>query len=123
MAKRRTAETAKAFRSEFEDTKRELEPILASIEEAIASGGADARKVIEDKGRAFMALASELIDSAASDAASVAGNAAARTVEATGDAAENGIANLEECIRSRPLTSVSIAFVSGWVLSRFMAHR
>jgi ElaB/YqjD/DUF883 family membrane-anchored ribosome-binding protein len=119
MATHRTAETARAFQDTFRDTRQELEPILASIEEAIASGGADAKTVIAEKGQAFMALASEMLDAVAADTADMAGAAVGRAREAASD----GIACTEDCIRARPLTSVAIAFVSGWVLSRFMARR
>src|SRR5215470_8786889 len=106
MASRRTARTAQALWEEADDLRRQLGDIVTAMETAVAEGGSDAKKAVEEKGRTFINLASELVDSLASDARDAAG----RTLARARAARDEGLAEFEACVRDRPLTSVAIAF-------------
>ena len=119
MAARRTARTAQALWQEADDLRRRLGEIAASMEAALAAGGSDAKRAVEEKGRTFLNLATELVDSLAIDA----GEAAGRTVATARAIRDEGVAELEECVRDRPLASVAIAFGAGWLTARLTGRR
>ena len=123
MASRRTARTAQALWEEVDDLKQQLGAIVKSMEASLAAGGTDAKQVVEDKGRTFLALATELVDSLANDTAKVVGAAAARTVSTVREIKDDGIDRLEEAVRERPLTAVVLSFGAGWVVARMTARR
>lgn len=118
MASRRTARTAQALWEEVDDLKRRLGAVVVSMESALAGGGADAKQVVEEKARTFLDLATELVDSLASDAR----DAADRTIATVRTVRDEGVAELEERVRDRPLTSVAIAFGAGWLAARLTAR-
>jgi ElaB/YqjD/DUF883 family membrane-anchored ribosome-binding protein len=118
MASRRTTRTAQELWDEVHDLRRRLGAIVASMEAALADGGTDAKQALEEKGRTFVDLAGELVESLSSDARDATG----RAVTAAREAGDEGIAELEACIRGRPLTSVAIAFGAGWLAARLTAR-
>lgn len=123
MAHRDTARTARAMRQEVEDLKRQLAPIAASIDSAITAGGADAKRIVADKARVFLVLATEWVDNLAHDAAETAGAVAADTAQTARDIAADGVACLEDSIRQRPLTAAASAFVLGWFSAHCLSRR
>ncbi|TWT11609.1 hypothetical protein [Reyranella sp. CPCC 100927] len=123
MAHRDTADTTRQMWDEVDDLKRQLKPIAASIESAIATGGADAKRIVDEKARTFLSLASQLVDNLARDAAEATGTLAAKTIRTAGDIKDDGVACLEDSIRERPLVAVSFAFALGYISSRLFRGR
>lgn len=123
MAHRDTARTARAMRREVEDLKRQLAPIAASIDSAITAGGTDAKRIVADKARVFLGLATAWVDTLAHDAAETAGAVAADTAQTARDIAADGVACLEETIRQRPLTAAASAFALGWLSAHCLSRR
>ena len=121
MQHRATARTARAMWREVQDLQRQLAPIAASIDSTIAAGGADAKRVVADKARTFLALATELVDNLARDTAEDAVTVAADTAQTARSLADGGIACLEDSIRQRPLAAAAWAFALGWFSSRLVS--
>ncbi|HEX2890434.1 hypothetical protein [Vineibacter terrae] len=123
MVSWQTRRTARSMQREAQELRRRMQRILATMEQSLASGGADAKHAIEDSGRTFLSLGSALVDHLADDAIRAADSAVGEQLRSTRDALAEDVAALEDAIRARPFCAVSIAFALGWLSAHLNRRR
>ena len=104
MTARKTTDTNGSLGTETAALRQELERLVATIEQAAKSEGAEALKAVGESAREILARATTMADELAgkSDAAK---------------ALAEGCAHLEAAIRDKPLAAVGIAALAGFVLA------
>jgi ElaB/YqjD/DUF883 family membrane-anchored ribosome-binding protein len=88
--------------------RQEVEQLTAAIEKMAKAEGADAVKAAGDAAREVAARAASIMDE-------LAGNA-----QAASAVMDEGRKQLEQAIREKPLTAISIAALAGFVLAALL---